>query len=212
MQSAFFKIADVIPYELAVEQMKKAILKSFGNKGEEIVNMNNAAVDRGGQVTEIKVPADWKKITLSDKKAKVKGPDFVANVCHPVNHLKGDDLPVSAFLNREDGTFPAGTTAFEKRGIAVNVPEWVPENCIQCNQCAFVCPHAAIRPFLINEKEMKDLPKDTATITAKGKGFEGHEFKIQVSVLDCTGCGNCADVCPSKEKALLMKPLGFTTT
>ena len=208
MQSAFFKIANVIPYDLAVEQMKKAILKTFGNKGEEIVNMNNAAVDRGGQVTEIKVPAEWKTIKLSDKTAKIDAPDFVANVCHPVNHMKGDDLPVSAFLNREDGTFPAGTTAFEKRGIAVNVPEWLPENCIQCNQCSFVCPHAAIRPFLIDENEMKNLPEGSDTITAKGKGFEGHEFRIQVSVLDCTGCGNCADICPSKEKALIMKPLG----
>ena len=208
MQSAFFKIANVIPYELAVDQMKKAILKSFGNKGEEIVNMNNAAVDRGGQVTEITIPADWKKIKLSDKKHRIDAPDFVADVCHPVNHLKGDDLPVSAFIGREDGTFPPGTTAYEKRGIAVNVPEWQHENCIQCNQCSYVCPHAAIRPFLINEKEMKDLPEGTDTITAKGKGFEGHEFRIQVSVLDCTGCGNCADICPSKEKSLIMKPLG----
>jgi len=207
MQSAFFKIANVIPYEMAVDHMKKAILKSFGNKGEEIVNMNNAAVDKGGQVTEVKIPVEWNKIKLSDDASKVKGPEFVANICHPVNHLKGDDLPVSAFLNREDGTFPAGTTAFEKRGIAVNVPEWVSENCIQCNQCSFVCPHAAIRPFLINEKEMKNLPEGFDTITAKGKGFEGHEFRIQVSVLDCTGCGNCADICPSKEKSLVMKPL-----
>jgi pyruvate-ferredoxin/flavodoxin oxidoreductase len=207
MQSAFFKIASVIPYELAVDQMKKAIIKSFGNKGEEIVNMNNAAVDRGGQVTEIPVPAEWKNIKLSGKKERINAPDFVADVCHPVNHLKGDDLPVSAFVGREDGTFPAGTTAFEKRGIAVNVPEWLPEHCIQCNQCSYVCPHAAIRPFLINEKEMKELPKGTDTITAKGKGFEGHEFRIQVSVLDCTGCGNCADICPAKEKALIMKPL-----
>jgi pyruvate-ferredoxin/flavodoxin oxidoreductase len=208
MQSAFFKIANVIPYDLAVDQMKKAILKSFGMKGEEIVNMNNAAVDRGGQVTEVKVPAEWKNIKLSDKKEKIDAPDFVADVCHPINHLKGDDLPVSAFLNREDGTFPPGTTAFEKRGIAVNVPEWLPEHCIQCNQCSFICPHAAIRPFLVNEKEMKDLPEGTDTITAKGKGFEGHEFRIQVSVLDCTGCGNCVDVCPAKEKALVMEPLG----
>src|SRR5210317_1989226 len=207
MQSAFFKISEVIPYKQAVEEMRKFIIKTFGNKGEEIVNMNNAAVDRGGDVTEIKVPTEWKNIKLSDKKQRINAPDFVADVCHPVNHLKGDDLPVSAFIGREDGTFPAGTTAYEKRGIAVNVPEWVPENCIQCNQCSYVCPHAAIRPFLINEKEMKDLPAGTKTITAKGKGFEGHEFKIQVSVLDCTGCGNCADVCPSKEKALLMKPL-----
>ena len=207
MQSAFFKIADVIPYELAVEQMKKAIRKSFGNKGEEIVNMNNAAVDKGGEVIEVKIPAEWKNIKADSSKAKVKGPDFVADVCHPVNHLKGDDLPVSAFVGREDGTFPAGTTAFEKRGIAVDVPEWIPENCIQCNQCSFVCPHAAIRPFLVNGKEKKALPEGIVTQPMKGKDFEGYDFRIQVSVLDCTGCGNCADVCPSKEKALVMKPL-----
>ena len=207
MQSAFFKIAEVIPYELAVEQMKKAILKSFGKKGEEIVNMNNAAVDQGGEVREVKIPSEWKNIEPNDKKTKTEVPDFVANVCDPINRLKGNDLPVSAFLGREDGTFPSGTTAFEKRGIAVNVPEWIPENCIQCNQCSYVCPHAAIRPFLINEDEMKELPEGTATIVAKGKGFEGHNFKIQVSVLDCTGCGNCADICPSKEKSLVMKKL-----
>ncbi len=207
MQSAFFKIANVIPYELAVEQMKKAILKSFGKKGEDIVNMNNAAVDQGGQVFELKVPADWKKIKLDGKKGIIDAHNFVTDVCHPINHMKGDDLPVSAFLGREDGTFPSGTTAFEKRGIAVNVPEWISENCIQCNQCSFVCPHAAIRPFLIDEKEMKSLPKGTKTVAAKGKDFEGYQFKIQVSVLDCTGCGNCADICPSKEKSLIMKPL-----
>ena len=207
MQSAFFRIAGVIPYELAVDQMKKAILKSFGNKGEDIVRMNYAAVDRGGQVTEIEIPESWKNLKPNGKAKLENLPEFVADVCFPINQMKGDDLPVSTFLNREDGTFPAGTTAYEKRGIAVNVPEWIPEHCIQCNQCSYVCPHAAIRPFLINEDEMKTLPEGTATLKAIGKSFEGHQFRIQVSVLDCTGCGNCADICPAKEKALVMKHL-----
>ena len=124
-----------------------------------------------------------------------------------INAQKGDDLPVSTFKGREDGTFNAGTTAFEKRGIAVEVPQWIPENCIQCNQCSYVCPHAAIRPFLIDDKELAALPADTSTIKPNGKQFAGHQFRIQIAPLDCTGCGNCADVCPSKEKSLIMKPI-----
>jgi pyruvate-ferredoxin/flavodoxin oxidoreductase len=207
MQSAFFKIANVIPYDLAVDEMKKAIVKSFGHKGEEIVNMNFAAVDKGGEVVKVDVPKEWAKIKLSDAKDTRDIPDFIKNVVEPINAQKGDDLPVSAFLGREDGTFPAGTTAYEKRGIAVNVPEWIPENCIQCNQCAYVCPHACIRPFLLNEAELANAPEGLQTIEAKPKTFAGHQFKIQLSPLDCTGCGNCADVCPSKEKSLVMKPL-----
>ena len=138
-------------------------------------------------------------------------PDFVKNVAQPINSLRGDDLPVSAFLGREDGTFPPGTTQYEKRGIATNVPEWQPEECTQCNQCAYVCPHAAIRPFLFDDEDLKKKPKDLTTVAMKGKVFQGYDYKIQVSVLDCTGCGNCADICPSKEKALIMKPLGTQT-
>jgi pyruvate-ferredoxin/flavodoxin oxidoreductase len=207
MQSAFFKISGVIPYDLAVTEMKKMIQKSFGNKGEDIVNMNNTAVDKGGEVIKVDVPKDWKKLDGIDKKEELDFPDFVKNVAHPVNHLKGDDLPVSAFVDREDGTFPPGTTEYEKRGIAVNVPEWQVENCIQCNQCSYVCPHAAIRPFLLTDDELKKAPDGTETQKTKGK-MAGYNFRIQVSVLDCTGCGNCADVCPSKEKALIMEPLG----
>ena len=206
MQSAFFKIADVIPYDQAVDEMKNAIVKTFGNKGEDIVNMNHAAVDRGGDVTEVKVPKEWSKLEGKDQDTDRKVPDFIRNVVDPINHLKGDDLPVSAFLDREDGTLPAGTTQYEKRGIAVNVPEWIPENCIQCNQCAYVCPHAVIRPFLLDEKEVEAMPEGTEVLETKGK-LAPHKFRIQVSPLDCTGCGNCADVCPAKEKALVMKPL-----
>jgi len=206
MQSAFFKIAEVIPYDLAVEQMKKFIVKSFGRKGEAIVKMNNAAVDAGDAVTKIEIPAEWAKLDGVDIKPKRNVPAFISELADPVNSLKGDDLPVSAFLGREDGTFPAGTTAFEKRGVAVTVPEWQPDNCIQCNQCAYVCPHAAIRPFLVNEAEEAKLPKGTKLVETKGK-FAPLKFRIQVSVLDCTGCSNCADVCPAKEKALVMEPL-----
>ncbi|HOI32105.1 MAG TPA: pyruvate:ferredoxin (flavodoxin) oxidoreductase, partial [Bacteroidales bacterium] len=153
MQSAFFKVAEIIPYEQAVEKMKAFILKSYGRKGEEIVKMNYAAVDRGGEVEKIEVPAEWAKLGPDEVANNGHAPDFIKNVVQPINAMLGDDLPVSAFLGREDGTFPAGTTAYEKRGIAVSVPEWQPENCIQCNQCAYVCPHAAIRPFLVNEEE-----------------------------------------------------------
>ena len=208
MQSAFFKISNVIPYNLAVTEMKKAIVKSFAKKGEDVVNKNYAAVDKGGAVEKIEVPKSWAGIEVSEEKDTRDIPDFIKHVMEPINRLEGDDLPVSAFLGREDGTFPAGTAAYEKRGIAVDVPEWKAENCIQCNQCAYVCPHAAIRPFLLDEDEMAKAPEGFETIEAKPtKMFGGLQFKIQVSVLDCTGCGNCADVCPSKEKALVMKPL-----
>jgi len=207
MQSAFFKISEVIPYKMAVEYMKKAILKDFGKKGEEIVRMNNAAIDRGGEVTKVNVPAAWKQIVPANNEAYSDVPDFIRNVVEPINAMKGDDLPVSAFLGREDGTWMAGTAAYEKRGIAVNVPEWKSENCIQCNQCAFVCPHACIRPFLISQEEMATLPAGTPTLKAIPKTFDGLQFRIQLSPLDCTGCGNCADVCPAKTKALVMEPL-----
>jgi pyruvate-ferredoxin/flavodoxin oxidoreductase len=207
MQSAFFKIANVIPYELAVETMKKFVIKSFGLKGEDVVRMNNQAIDRGGEVIKVAVDASWKSLDTTPAPANLNIPEFIRNIVEPINNQMGDDLPVSAFRNREDGTFPAGTAAYEKRGIAVNVPEWQVDKCIQCNQCAYVCPHAAIRPFLFDEKEKANAPEGTFTKKAIGKQLEGLEFRIQVSTLDCTGCGNCADVCPAKEKALIMKPL-----
>ena len=207
MQSAFFKIANVIPFEKAVEEMKKAILKSYGKKGEDIVNMNYAAVDAGGNAVEkVEIPAEWASIEVKPAAATVdmSRPEFVRNIVDPINALKGDTLPVSAFNGREDGTWDNGTAAYEKRGIAVNVPEWNVENCIQCNQCSYVCPHAAIRPFLATEEEA------AASGLAWKQGLgetKTYKFRIQVSPLDCTGCGNCVDVCPSKTKALVMKPL-----
>ena len=206
MQSAFFRISNVIPYEQSVEEMNKAIVKSFGMKGEEIVSMNKAAVSRGGDVIKVDIPAEWKK--LDDRKAADKRdiPDFIKNVMEPINAQNGDSLPVSMFLGREDGTFPAGTTAYEKRGIAVHVPRWIPENCIQCNQCSYVCPHAVIRPFLLTEEEAKKAPEGTATIQGIG-GTKNYLYRMQISPLDCTGCGNCVDVCPSKTKALVMESL-----
>ncbi|MBR4853711.1 MAG: pyruvate:ferredoxin (flavodoxin) oxidoreductase [Alistipes sp.] len=207
MQSAFFKIANVIPFEKAVEEMKKAILKSYGKKGEDIVNMNYAAVDAGGSAVEkVEIPAEWATIEVKPAAATVdmSRPEFVRNVVDPINALKGDTLPVSAFNGREDGTWDNGTAAYEKRGIAVNVPEWNVENCIQCNQCSYVCPHAAIRPFLATEEEA------AASGLAWKQGLgetKTYKFRIQVSPLDCTGCGNCVDVCPSKTKALTMKSL-----
>ncbi|MBO5351295.1 MAG: pyruvate:ferredoxin (flavodoxin) oxidoreductase [Alistipes sp.] len=207
MQSAFFKIADVIPFEKAVEEMKHAILKSYGKKGEDIVNMNYAAVDAGGSAVEkVEVPAEWATIEVKAAAAKVDAarPEFVQKIVDPINALKGDDLPVSAFAGREDGTWDNGTAAWEKRGIAVNVPEWIMENCIQCNQCAYVCPHAAIRPFLATEEEAAA----TGLEFKQGLGeTKAYKFRIQVSPLDCTGCNNCVDTCPAKTKALVMKPL-----
>jgi pyruvate-ferredoxin/flavodoxin oxidoreductase len=169
--------------------------------------MNNAAVDKGTEFIEVAIPAEWKSIQLKKETDDRDIPDFIKNVVEPINAQKGDDLPVSAFVGREDGTFPSGTTRFEKRGIAVNVPEWQVDNCIQCNQCSYVCPHAAIRPFLMTADELAGTPAGTTAVKGIG-GTKEYQFRIQVSVLDCTGCGNCADVCPSKEKALIMKPLG----
>lgn len=207
MQAAFFKIANVIPFEKAVEEMKKAIYKSYGKKGEDIVNMNYAAVDAGGNaVVKVEVPAEWTNIELkpADHGVDMARPEFVRNIVDPINALKGDLLPVSAFNGREDGTWENGTAAWEKRGIAVNVPEWQVDKCIQCNQCAYVCPHAVIRPFLATEAEAAA----SGTEWKQGLGdTKEYKFRIQISPLDCTGCSNCVDVCPAKEKALIMKPL-----
>jgi pyruvate-ferredoxin/flavodoxin oxidoreductase len=207
MQSAFFKLADVIPAEDAVKFMKEYAEKAYGKKGEKIVKLNHDAIDAGQDaLIKVDVPADWAQAEDTIE-ADANVPEFVKNILRPVNAQKGDSLPVSAFAGAEDGTFPQGTAAYEKRGIAVNVPEWIPENCIQCNQCSFVCPHASIRPFLLDENEKANSPEGLITVGPKGKGFEGLEYVMQVDILDCQGCGNCADVCPAKSKALVMKPI-----
>lgn len=206
MQAAFFKLSNVIPIEDAVKYLKDSIQKAYGRKGDEIVQMNYQAVDRGiDALVKVDVPESWKN--AEDEKVEEKEvPEFIKNVVIPMNRQEGDKLPVSTFVGREDGSWPNGTSAYEKRGIAVLVPEWQIDKCIQCNQCAFVCPHAAIRPFLLNEEEKKNAPESFATKKAIGKGLEGLEYRIQVSPLDCTGCGVCANTCPAKEKALIMKP------
>ena len=206
MQAAFFKIANVIPPEQALGYIKAAIEKTYGKKGEEIVQMNVAAVDGAvGALEEIKVPKHW---ATAGQEAYIEKdePEFVTKVMRPMLAQQGDKLPVSALP--PDGIFPTATTKYEKRGVAINVPMWIPENCIQCNQCSFVCPHAVIRPVLAREESLKKAPKSFVTVEAKGKEVKGLRFRIQISPLDCTGCGNCADICPSKEKALVMKPLG----
>ena len=205
LQSAFFKIANIIPYEQAIKEMKDAAEKSYGRKGESILKMNNAAIDRGGELQKIDVPCEWKNITSKFRPSTFSrlAPDWVKNIADVVNSQSGNDLPVSAFTNYEDGTIPSGTAAYEKRGIATSIPEWMPENCIQCNQCAYVCPHAAIRPFLMDEKEQKKAPKTLKKVQGNGP-LKEYSFTIQVSPLDCTGCGNCADICPAKTKSLVM--------
>jgi pyruvate-ferredoxin/flavodoxin oxidoreductase len=205
MQTAFFKLSNVLPFDQAMSLLKDSIKKTYGSKGEKIVNMNIDAVDQTSeQLQEIQYPDSWAEASEVPE-AQLPEPEFVRNVMRPILRLKGDELPVSAF--EPDGVFPIGTSKYEKRGVAINVPEWIPENCIQCNQCAFICPHATIRPVVMTEEEMKRAPESFVTIPGKGKDLKGYHFRIQVNTLDCQGCGNCADICPAKEKALVMKPL-----
>jgi pyruvate-ferredoxin/flavodoxin oxidoreductase len=217
MQTVFFKLAGVLPVNDAVEQLKKAIDKEYGKKGEKIVQMNYAAVDATlDNLVEVNVPAAWR--TAKGTGDQPGQPEWVLAVMRPMNLQEGDRLPVSAFCAEldghykwtgPDGSFPVATSQHEKRGVAIDVPQWVPENCIQCNQCAFVCPHATIRPFLATDAEASAAPAGFVTLPAMGKGFEGLGFRIQIDPLDCVGCGNCADICPGKQgaKALVMKPL-----
>ena len=209
LQSAFFRITEVIPVDLAVEQMKKFIVKSYGKKGQDVVDKNYAAVDRGGEYKQLTVDKAWSNLP-ADAVAANDDPEFINKIVRSINAQDGDLLKVSAFKDIPDGTWQAGTAAYEKRGVAAFVPEWDPENCIQCNKCAYVCPHAAIRPFLLDEKEYEAAPAVAKHgIAAIGKQFAGMQFIQAVDVLDCLGCGNCVDVCPGKKgnKALAMKPL-----
>ncbi|MFZ1198631.1 MAG: pyruvate:ferredoxin (flavodoxin) oxidoreductase, partial [Desulfobacterales bacterium] len=206
MQTAFFKLANVLPVEEAIKLLKKEIEKLFSRKSEKIVKMNHQAVDKTlDNLIAIDYPAAWAQATDHPTGTKAE-PDFVKNVMRPILLQQGDKLPVSAF--RADGIFPVDTSKYEKRGVAISVPQWIMENCIQCNQCAMVCPHAAIRPFLVTEEELADAPQGFEAKKALGKELkDDYYFRIQVDTLDCYGCGNCADICPAKKKALVMKPL-----
>ena len=190
----------------APTNLKEGIEKTYKKKGQKIVDMNCAAVEKGiTAIHKVEIPEEWADVQNPKEKYE-ELPEFIEEILIPMNHQEGDDLPVSAFSGREDGTFPSGTSAYEKRGVAIMLPEWKEENCIQCNQCSFVCPHAAIRPVLLTDEEKAKAPQSFRTIPAIGKELKGHHYRMQVSALDCLGCGNCADICPAKEKALVMKP------
>ena len=207
MQAAFFKIANVLPEDEAIRLIKDAIRKTYGKKGEKVVEMNIKAVDRALEALQkIEVPESWANAGIKPYvEEEEEVPEFVTQVMRPMLAQQGDKLPVS--LMPPDGIFPTGTSKYEKRGIAIQAPEWIPDNCIQCNQCSFVCPHAVIRPVLAKPEDLEDAPDQFVTVEAKGKELKGLRYRIQISPLDCTGCGNCAHVCPAKKKALVMKPL-----
>lgn len=208
LQSAFFTIANIIPVDKAIELMKKAVVKKFSKKGEAIVNANCNGIDRGSkEIVKIDVPESWKNAADEEKELVIptnrpEMKDFVKNILHPIDHLHGDDLPVSKFVDRADGVYPQGSAAFEKRGIAITVPEWDGTKCAQCNLCSMVCPHAVIRPVCLNEEEAKNAPEGTQLVKHKKTDYQ---YAIIVSTLDCTGCGSCANVCPTK--SLTMKPI-----
>jgi len=205
LQAAFFKLIKILDINQAENYMKDAIKKTYGKKGDKIVNMNYAAIDAGlKNIIKIQVPESWKNNNQEELKDLDLNHDDFIKIAQKINSLKGDELPVSVFKNREDGSLISGTSAYEKRGTSMIVPEWIKENCIQCGQCSLVCPHATIRPFLISQEEKNNLPKDFET--KKANGFKEYDFRIQVDILDCTGCANCAKVCPAKQKALEMKP------
>ena len=204
LQAAFFKLSGVMPVEDAVRRMKEAVQKTYAKKGEKVVGMNMAAVDAGvNSPVKVSVPAAWANVP-DERTVDERLPDVVKNIVLPCNRQRGDDLPVSAFLSHQDGTYPLGTSKYDKRGIAASLPDWDPAKCLQCNQCAFVCPHAAIRAYLVNEEEAQAAP--AGFTMAEARGAAGLKYRLQVSTLDCTGCGSCAASCPAKDKALTMKP------
>ena len=206
MQTAFFKLANVLPFKEAVALLKDSVVHAYGNKGEAIVNMNIAAVDRAiDALQEVKYPARWAEAKDAADHHACDDPAYIRDIVRPVLAQEGDKLPVSLFS--PDGLVPLSTSAYEKRGVAIDVPEWIPANCIQCNQCSFVCPHAAIRPVLADKQELKGAPKTFATIEARGKELNGLAYRIQVYTQDCQGCGSCAETCPAKVKALVLKPI-----
>ncbi|GAB6909036.1 Pyruvate-flavodoxin oxidoreductase [Desulfosarcina cetonica] len=210
MQTAFFKLANVIPVDAAIAYLKEQIKKMFGKKGDEIVAMNIAAVDNTlDHLVPIDYPPEWAQAGEAAAAQAVAEPDFVKSVMRPMLVQQGDSLPVSAF--RPDGIFPVATTRYEKRGVAINIPEWIMENCIQCNQCAMVCPHASLRPVLVTEEELQAAPAAFGAPKALGKELKGYHFRMQIYPQDCMGCGNCADICPAKKKALVMRPLESQT-
>ena len=207
MQSAFFHLTKIIPEADAVKYLKDANEHSYGRKGQNVVDMNNAAVDAGiAGAVEIPIPEEWAHATEGGFIAKINRPDFVRNVCDVMNRQEGDDLPVSTFKGWEDGTFTTGTSYYERPAAAIQVPEWIPENCISCNQCAFVCPHAAIRPFIVTEEEEARAPEGFICRDLPGPK-KGLKYRIIVSPEDCYGCSICANVCPAPKKALVMKPI-----
>ncbi|MGI5901117.1 MAG: pyruvate:ferredoxin (flavodoxin) oxidoreductase [Desulfitobacteriia bacterium] len=208
MQAVFFKLAAIIPLEEAVNYLHNSIEKTYGHKGDKIVNMNKEAVTKGiSQLVKVEVPAAWARAE-EEAEAVKQEPDFIKNIHDPIMRYEGDELAVSTFKGMEDGRAPLGTTAYEKRGIAVLLPQWQIEKCIQCNQCSYICPHATIRPFLLTAEEKEKAPATFETKKAVGKGLEELQFRVQIAPLDCTGCMNCADVCPAPGKALVMKPAG----
>ena len=217
LMSAFFKLANIIPIDDAVKYMKQACETSYGKFGEETVNKNKAAVDAGlTGLVKLDIPADWADCTtggqapVPEATGNVTLDTFVKDILVPANEMRGDDIPVSKVSSMADGTLPSGTAALEKRGIAVDVPSWIPENCIQCNRCAYVCPHAVIRPFVLNEEELANAPEGIKTAKMMGKGTEGLSFTMAISPMDCTGCGSCLNVCPAKTPALTASPLAET--
>ncbi len=208
MQTCFFKLANVLPFEKAIELLKADIKKTYGKKGDHIVQMNIDAVDKTlDNLVEVAIPESWGSADGFPEMEPAT--PFMDKVVRPILSQQGDNLPVSAF--EPDGTFPNATSQYEKRGVAINIPEWIPENCIQCNQCSFVCPHAAIIPIVATDAELEGAPESFITQAGKGKELKEFKFRMQVNPLDCQGCGNCADICPAKVPALVMKPLATQT-